>query len=305
MVRAALAGQGRPGAGRAGPAGRAGRRHGPGRPGRRLGLRLVDHRLDGRPGRRAGRRRPVGAGRRPRPGPGAAGDRRVAAVLPLAGIGPALFLHALVWQNLGWQAVLGGRSQGQAFLLVMVGNLAALAAGTAAALAREVRWPVVGTALAGLAVAVALGERGHGRRRPSSARRPPPSCWWPSSAGPPAGGRRPAGRPGWGRLGRLDGRHGAVRAAGVRLLRRLRRGPAGRQRAAPGAGGRPGRAGRRRVDAGSRPGGPGRRPAARARDLVPVGVGVALLAGPAGFLGDGARPGRGRRPGRARPGRCG
>ena len=78
--------------------------------------------------------------------------------MPLAGIGPALFLHALVWQNLGWQAVLGGRSPAQAFLLVMVGNLAALAAGTATALARAVRWPVAGTALAGLAVAVALGE---------------------------------------------------------------------------------------------------------------------------------------------------
>jgi endonuclease/exonuclease/phosphatase family metal-dependent hydrolase len=86
------------------------------------------------------------------------GGRRLAAVVPLAGIGPALFSHALVWQNLGWQAVLGGRSPAQAFLLVMVGNLAALAAGTATALAREVRWPVVGTALAGLAVAVALGE---------------------------------------------------------------------------------------------------------------------------------------------------
>ena len=82
--------------------------------------------------------------------------RGVAAVLPLAGIGPALFLHALAWQNLGWQAVLGGRSQGQAFLLVMVANLAALAAGTAVSLTREVRWPVLGTALAGLAVAVAL-----------------------------------------------------------------------------------------------------------------------------------------------------
>jgi endonuclease/exonuclease/phosphatase family metal-dependent hydrolase len=85
--------------------------------------------------------------------------RRMAAVLPLAGLGPALFLHVLAWQNLGWQAVLGGRSPGQAFLLVMGANLAALAAGTAASLAREVRWPVVGTALAGLAVAVALVGR--------------------------------------------------------------------------------------------------------------------------------------------------
>jgi len=77
---------------------------------------------------------------------------------PLAGIGPALFLHALIWQNLGWQATLSGRSQALAFAVVMVANLAALAAGTATALAREVRWPVAGTALAGLAVAVALAR---------------------------------------------------------------------------------------------------------------------------------------------------
>jgi hypothetical protein len=51
--------------------------------------------------------------------------------VPLAGIGPALFLHALVLQNLGGQAVLGGRSQVQAFLLVMAANLAGLAAGSA------------------------------------------------------------------------------------------------------------------------------------------------------------------------------
>jgi endonuclease/exonuclease/phosphatase family metal-dependent hydrolase len=94
----------------------------------------------------------------PDPVPGPPG-RRVAAALPLAGLGPALFLHVLAWQNLGWQAVLGGRSPGQAFLLVMVANLAALAAGTAASLAREVRWPVLGTALAGLAVTVALVGR--------------------------------------------------------------------------------------------------------------------------------------------------
>jgi hypothetical protein len=80
------------------------------------------------------------------------------AVLPLAGIGPALFLHALVWQNLGWQATLSGRSQALAFAVVMLANLAALAAGAATALAREVRWPVAGTALAGLAVAVALAQ---------------------------------------------------------------------------------------------------------------------------------------------------
>ncbi|HEV3012100.1 MAG TPA: hypothetical protein VG499_02400, partial [Actinomycetota bacterium] len=95
----------------------------------------------------------------PGPEPGeAAGHAGLAGVLPLAGIGPALFLHALVWQNLGWQAVLGGRSQEAVLLLVMVGNLAALAAGSAAA-ARETRWPVAGTAVGGLAVAVALGNQ--------------------------------------------------------------------------------------------------------------------------------------------------
>jgi endonuclease/exonuclease/phosphatase family metal-dependent hydrolase len=94
------------------------------------------------------------AGDRPGPWP----ERRWADLWPLAGIGPALFLHALVWQNLGWQAVLGGRSPIQAFALVMAGNLAALAAGTAAALADEVRRPVA-AAIAVLAVAVALGQR--------------------------------------------------------------------------------------------------------------------------------------------------
>jgi hypothetical protein len=76
--------------------------------------------------------------------------------LPLAGIGPALFLHALMWQNLGWQATLSGRSQPLTFAVVMLANLAALAAGTATALARGIRWPVVGMAAAVLAVAIAL-----------------------------------------------------------------------------------------------------------------------------------------------------
>jgi endonuclease/exonuclease/phosphatase family metal-dependent hydrolase len=98
------------------------------------------------------------AGDPPREPPGRPARRAGLAVLPLAGIGPALFLHALIWQNLGWQAVLGGRSQEAAFLLVMLGNLVALAAGTAAALSREARWPVTATAVAGLAVAVALGD---------------------------------------------------------------------------------------------------------------------------------------------------
>jgi endonuclease/exonuclease/phosphatase family metal-dependent hydrolase len=87
--------------------------------------------------------------------------RGLGEVLPLAGIGPALFLHGLVWQNLGWQAVLGGQPPARAFLLVMLANLAALAAGVAAAGAPGGRagWPVTVTAVVGLAVAVLLGER--------------------------------------------------------------------------------------------------------------------------------------------------
>ena len=92
------------------------------------------------------------------PAPDSWPERRWRDLLPLAGIGPGLFLHALAWQNLGWQAVLGGRSPVQAFGLVMAANLAALAAGTAAGVAGEVRWPVTGGAIAGLAVAVALGQ---------------------------------------------------------------------------------------------------------------------------------------------------
>jgi MFS family permease len=82
-------------------------------------------------------------------------------VLPLAGIGPALFLHGLVWQNLGWQAVLGGQPPARAFLLVMLANLAGLAAGVAAAGARGDRagWRVVATASVGLVVAALLAER--------------------------------------------------------------------------------------------------------------------------------------------------
>jgi endonuclease/exonuclease/phosphatase family metal-dependent hydrolase len=87
--------------------------------------------------------------------------RRVRDVLPLAGIGPALFLHGLIWQNLGWQAVLGGQPPARAFLLVMLANLAGLAAGLAAAGAPGGRagWRVVATAAVGLVVAALLAER--------------------------------------------------------------------------------------------------------------------------------------------------
>jgi endonuclease/exonuclease/phosphatase family metal-dependent hydrolase len=89
------------------------------------------------------------------------GGRRLVGVLPLAGVGPALFLHGLVWQNLGWQTVLGGQPPARAFLMVMLANVAALAAGVAAAAARGGRagWPVTATAAAGLVVAVLLGEQ--------------------------------------------------------------------------------------------------------------------------------------------------
>ena len=100
----------------------------------------------------------------------------MADVVPLAGIGPALFPHALVWQNLGWQAVLGGRSPAQAFLLVMVGNLAALAAGTATALAGG---PLAGRRDRPRRAGRGRRPRGDGHgRRPPGPRRPRPSCWW-------------------------------------------------------------------------------------------------------------------------------
>ena len=92
---------------------------------------------------------------------GARAWRGAGDVLPLVGVGPALFLYALVWQNLGWQSVLGGQPPARAFLLVMLANLAALAAGVAAARAPGGRagWRVTATAVAGLVVAVLLGER--------------------------------------------------------------------------------------------------------------------------------------------------
>ncbi len=83
------------------------------------------------------------------------------ACLPLAGLGPALFLHALVLQNLGWQAVLGRQPEPRAFLLVMLANLAAIAVGAAIAAGRPVAsgWPVTLAAIAALALSVALQRR--------------------------------------------------------------------------------------------------------------------------------------------------
>jgi hypothetical protein len=106
-------------------------------------------------------RRGLAAGGPPEAAGSAPAGRRWRDVLPLAGIGPALFLHGLVWQNLGWQAVLGGQPPARAFLLVMLANLVGLAAGVAAAGARggEAGWRVVATASVGLVVAALLAER--------------------------------------------------------------------------------------------------------------------------------------------------
>jgi endonuclease/exonuclease/phosphatase family metal-dependent hydrolase len=82
------------------------------------------------------------------------------APLVLVGVGPALFLEALVLQNIGWQAVLGHRPETWAFLLVMVANLAGIAAGAAVTATGRPPWPVVMALLLGLGVAVAqLRER--------------------------------------------------------------------------------------------------------------------------------------------------
>ncbi len=82
------------------------------------------------------------------------------ALLPLVGLGPALFLEALVLQNIGWQAVLGHRPEARAFLLVMVANVAGMAAGAAVTATSRPPWPVIAALLLGLGVALAeLRER--------------------------------------------------------------------------------------------------------------------------------------------------
>jgi len=208
-------------------------------------------------------------------------DRRRRDLLPLAGIGPALFLHALVWQNLGWQAVLGGHSQVQAFLLVMMGNLAALAAGTATALAGEVRRPVVGAAVAALAVAVGLGERA-----PATAGILGQAATAVLLVAIVRRGTSPAGGAGGG-----VGRVAVPWAAGMGLFVLLVFGyyaaydvvlPVGNWLLPPLAAGLLGLAAVLAV----RGGPPDPRPAVRIRgwaDLVPAGAGVALLLAPALF----------------------
>jgi endonuclease/exonuclease/phosphatase family metal-dependent hydrolase len=107
----------------------------------------------------------------------AVGDRWAATALPLVGLGPALFLQALLWQNVAAQSVLLGRPQPWAFLLVMLANLLALLTAVAAASipgrpAGDLRplpmvgvpvgwlgWLVTLAAAAGLLVAVVVERR--------------------------------------------------------------------------------------------------------------------------------------------------
>jgi endonuclease/exonuclease/phosphatase family metal-dependent hydrolase len=87
-------------------------------------------------------------------------DPPMAAALPLAGLGAALFLHALVWQNIARQTVFLGQPQERAFLLVMLANGLALTAAAAAAAGPAVPagWAVAGSA-GGLLAATALERR--------------------------------------------------------------------------------------------------------------------------------------------------
>jgi endonuclease/exonuclease/phosphatase family metal-dependent hydrolase len=102
--------------------------------------------------------------------PAAANDRRAGAALPLGGLGAALFLEVLLWQNLGRQAVMLGQPPPRVFLLVMVANsLALVAAAAAAAIPGRVRrrsspflsvsWLATGAAAAGLLLGVILERR--------------------------------------------------------------------------------------------------------------------------------------------------
>jgi endonuclease/exonuclease/phosphatase family metal-dependent hydrolase len=256
----------------------------------------------------------------PDPEPPAWPEGRWAELLPLAGIGPGLFLHALEWQNLGWQAALGGRTQVQAFGLVMVANLAALAAGTAAAQAAEVRWPAAGTAMAGLAVTVALGEEATaaagilgqaaaavllvvivGRAgRLWTTRAPAVPAGLPSRFGGPGIGGRGSTVPGTGRVvvAWATGMglfvllvfayyvaYDVVLPVGNGLLPVLAAVLLALAAAMAMTAGRPQR----------RPGGPGRRPGG----LVPVGAGVVLLLAPALFWATAPGPAAATAPARA------
>ena len=66
--------------------------------------------------------------REPAVGAGVESEVAWPAALPLLGIGPLLFLQAMVYQNQGWIAQVAGLSAAAAFVLTMMGNLV-LAAG--------------------------------------------------------------------------------------------------------------------------------------------------------------------------------
>ncbi len=80
-----------------------------------------------------------------------------AAAAPLVGLGPALFLFFVVWQNIAWQTVFGRQSQLAAFALVMVANAAAILAAVWTASTRG--WLIGVVAEAGVVVAAFLAGR--------------------------------------------------------------------------------------------------------------------------------------------------
>jgi endonuclease/exonuclease/phosphatase family metal-dependent hydrolase len=85
------------------------------------------------------------------------------AALPLAGFGPALFLQCLVWQNIGWQSVLGRQPDTRAFLLVILANLVALATGgLLTAAPRRPGWVATLAGIAAVGASVALQDRAAG-----------------------------------------------------------------------------------------------------------------------------------------------
>jgi hypothetical protein len=96
------------------------------------------------------------------------------AALPLAAFGPALALHTIVWQNLGWQTVARAGTPGDAWVLVMLANLAGLLVAILAGSVRGERaagWLAASGAVAVLAagagsanysVSSAVGPRGPG-----------------------------------------------------------------------------------------------------------------------------------------------
>ena len=73
--------------------------------------------------------------REPVVAPGVESEVGWPAALPLLGIGPLLFLQAMVFQNQGWIAQVAGLSPAAAFVLTMMGNLV-LAAGVWTGLTR-------------------------------------------------------------------------------------------------------------------------------------------------------------------------